>query len=56
MIDYVPPFELTNEMLDKVSSIMEKIGKLDNHNLLDKSPYLRKQTRINSIHSSCFID
>lgn len=56
MIDYVPPFELTNEMLDKVSSIMEKIGKLDNHNLLDKSPYLRKQTRINSIHSSLAIE
>lgn len=56
MIDYVPPFELTNEMLDKVSSIMEKIGKLDNYNLLNKSPYLRKQTRINSIHSSLAIE
>lgn len=40
MIDYVPPFELTNEMLDKVSSIMEKIGKLD------KNPYLRNKLEL----------
>lgn len=56
MNDYTPPFELTNEMLDKVANIMEKIGKLDNVSNLDKSPYLRKQTKINSIHSSLAIE
>ena len=56
MENYVPPFELTNDMLEKVSSIMEKIGKLDNYNTFDKNPYLRKQTRINSIHSSLAIE
>ena len=28
MSNYIPPFEITNEMLDRVASIMEKIGKL----------------------------
>lgn len=56
MENYTPPFELTNEMLDKVSNIMEKIGKIDNFNYLDKNPYLRKQTKINSIHSSLAIE
>ncbi len=42
------PFELTNEILEKVANIMEKIGKLDNASYL-------KQTKINSIHSSLSI-
>ena len=29
MNKYVPPFTITNIMLDRVSSIMKKIGKLD---------------------------
>ena len=49
------PFELTNKILENVANIMEKIGKLDNVSYLDKSPYLRKQTKINSIHSSLAI-
>ena len=40
----------------KISSIMEKIGKLDNYTSLNKRPYLRKQNRINSIHSSLAIE
>ena len=56
MNDYVPPFEISNEMLTRISSIMEKIGKLDNYSNLDKTPYLRKQTKINSIHSSLAIE
>jgi len=53
---YKPPFEITNDMLSKVSDIMEKIGKLDNYNSLNKMPSLRKQRRINSIHSSLAIE
>lgn len=56
MNNYIPPFEISNEMLKKVSDIMEKIGKLDSHSNLDKTPYLRKQTRINSVHSSVAIE
>ena len=52
MDNYIPPFEISNVMLTRISSIMEKITKLDNYYNLDKTPYLRKQTRINSIHSS----
>lgn len=56
MINYIPPFEINNNMLSLVSDIMEKIGKLDNSLNLDKNPRLRKQNRINSIHSSLAIE
>ena len=56
MDKYIPPFEISNEMLKKVSDIMEKIGKLDSFSNLDKTPYLRKQTKINSVHSSVAIE
>ena len=36
MKNYVPPFTITNTMLDRVSSIMKKIGKLDNYIDLNK--------------------
>lgn len=56
MKNYNPPFEITNEMLERVSNIMEKIGKIDDISKLNKSPYLRKQTSIRSIHSSLAIE
>ena len=56
MDKYIPPFEISNEMLKKFSDIMEKIGKLDSFSNLNKTPYLRKQTKINSVHSSIAIE
>ncbi len=56
MKKYTPPFEITQEMLSRVSNISEKITKLDNFSNLNKKPYLRKQTKINSIHSSLAIE
>ena len=56
MDKYIPPFEISNEMLKKISDIMEKIGKLNSFTNLDKTPYLRKQTKINSVHSSVAIE
>ena len=56
MNKYVPPFTITNKMLDYVSSIMEKIGKLDNYNNFNKMPILRRNNRIKSIHSSLAIE
>lgn len=56
MNKYNPPYSITNTMLDYVSSIMEKIGKLDNYNDLNKFPILRRNNRINSIHSSLSIE
>lgn len=56
MDKYVPPFEISNEMLNLVSSITEKIGKLSNYAYLDKMPILRRNNRIKSIHSSLAIE
>lgn len=56
MINYVPPFTITNKMLDYVSNIMEKVGKLDNYTSFNKMPVLRKNNRIKSIHSSLAIE
>ena len=56
MKNYVPPFTITNRMLEKVSSIMKKIGKLDNYKDLNKMPILRRNNRIQSIHSSLAIE
>ena len=56
MNDYIPPFNITNKMLDLVASIMEKIGKLDNYNNLNKMPILRRNNKIRSIHSSLRIE
>ena len=56
MADYKPPFTITNKMLDYVSSIMEKIGKLDNYTNFNKMPVLRRNNRIRSIHSSLAIE
>ena len=56
MGNYVPPFTITNKMLDYVSNIMEKIGKLDNYTNFNKMPVLRKNNRIKSIHSSLAIE
>ena len=56
MEKYVPPFDITPEILTKSTIISEKNAKLDNYSNLNKKPYLRKQTRINSIHSSLAIE
>ena len=49
MNNYVPPFTITNTMLDMVASIMKKIGQLDNYQTFNKRPVLRRNNRIKSI-------
>ena len=56
MSNYIPPFEITNTMLEYVSSIMERVGKLSNYTNLNKMPILRRNNRIKSIHSSLTIE
>ena len=56
MNNYVPPFTITNIMLDRISSIMKKIGKMDNYKELNRMPVLRRNNRIKSIHSSLAIE
>lgn len=56
MNNYEPPFEITNKMLEKISSIMKSIGKLDNYKNLNRMPILRRNNRIKSIYSSLAIE
>lgn len=56
MKKYEPPFVITNEILNSVSQIMEIIGRISSFNNFNRFPILRKQNRVRSIHSSCFIE
>ena len=56
MDKYVPPYEITDEMLDLVGQIMESLGQLNSVNGLEKLPRLRRVSRIKSIHSSLAIE
>ena len=53
---YIPPYEITDEMLELVSEIMENLGKLSGVNEFEKLPRLRRVSRIKSIHSSLAIE
>lgn len=53
---YVPPYTISNKMLELVSDISEKIGKITSHKELESKPHLRKNNRIESIHSSLKIE
>ena len=51
-----PPFEITLEILDLSVRISTLIGRIENYEVLDPHPRLRKQNRIRSIYSSCTIE
>ncbi len=56
MSDYVPPYTVSNKMLEFVSDISEKVGKIGSHKELASKPHLRRNNRIRSIHSSLRIE
>lgn len=56
MDEYIPPYDLTDEMLYLTAQIMEKIGRLDRVNDHERLPRLRKVSRIKSAHSSLAIE
>ncbi|MGN0406739.1 MAG: Fic family protein [Bacteroides sp.] len=56
MKDYIPPYTISNRMLELVSNISEKVGKISSHKELESKPQLRKNNRIRSIHSSLKIE
>ncbi|MCD8131253.1 MAG: Fic family protein [Lachnospiraceae bacterium] len=56
MGNYEPTFTITNEMLFRVASVSEKIGRIAAVGSLDSKPHLRKNNRIRSIHSSLKIE
>ena len=56
MGEYKPPFTITNKILSYVSSISEKIGRITATGNLEAKPYLRRNNKIRSIHSSLKIE
>lgn len=56
MDNYIPPFDLTSEIFELSSEIMENLGKLSNINDLEKLPRLRNISRLKSIYSSLAIE
>ena len=56
MKPYSPPFDITNCMLNKISSISEKLGRINVTGNLETRPHLRRNNRIQSIHSSLKIE
>lgn len=53
---YVPPFDITDEMLNLTVDISEKLGSLTDLNGLDRLPRLRRVNRLKSIQSSLAIE
>lgn len=42
MNDHIPPFSISNRMLELVSEISEKLGRINSHKDLESKPQLRK--------------
>ena len=53
---YVPPFTITEEMLELTAEISEALGKLSSVSDLERLPRLRRVNRIRSIQSSLAIE
>ncbi len=56
MLNYIPPFAISNLMIDMVSRISEKLGQISNYREFESRPHLRRNNRIRSIHSSLAIE
>lgn len=56
MGSYQPPYTISNIMLEYVASISEKVGRINSHHQLESRPHLRRNNRIQSIHSSLRIE
>ena len=55
MADY-PPYKITDEMLSLVATIAKKTQRIVDTHWLEQKPYLRRNHRIQSIHSSLAIE
>ena len=53
---YIPQYEITDEMLNLVTQIMENLGKLNSVNEFERLPRLRRVNRIKTIQSSLAIE
>jgi len=51
-----PPYDITAQIIKRISSVSEKMGQVNATFLVKQSPQLRKQNRIKTIHSSLQIE
>ncbi|MDF2553453.1 MAG: cell filamentation protein Fic [Chryseobacterium sp.] len=51
-----PPYQITSQILNLISSISQKIGEVNATYLIKNNPRLRKQNQIKTIHSSLNIE
>ncbi|MBD3905219.1 Fic family protein [Chryseobacterium sp. Ch-15] len=51
-----PPYQITSQILNSISSISQKIGEVNASYLIKNNPQLRKQNQIKTIHSSLSIE
>ena len=51
-----PPYEITHDILNLVSSVSECVGQINAHFLDKPSPQLRKKNRIKTLHASLSIE
>lgn len=56
MDKYVPPYEITEKMLELTAEIAEALGRLSDVSDLERLPRLRRVNRIKSIQSSLAIE
>jgi Fic family protein len=56
IVSMKPPCQISELIIQQVSSISEKIGETKAHFLSRPSPHLRKQNKIRTIHSSLKIE
>lgn len=56
MGNYIPPYQISDKMLQYVSSISEKVGQIAERSNMESKPHLRRNNRIRSIHSSLRIE
>ena len=54
--DYKPPFEVTDDIINKTAKIAELVGMISSTTKLDKNPTLRRKNRIKTIHGSLAIE
>jgi len=51
-----PPYDITGKIMKHIASISKNLGEIDANYLTKQSPQLRKQNRIQTIHSSLQIE
>lgn len=56
MPDYTPPYRITDQMMNLVAAISEKVGSISSWQRMNANPRLRRSNRIRTIHASLAIE